>query len=99
MTNGDVNLTSRAQVERYEHASHMQGGLIQDSDSPRSSSLGLSDGFIQGLWRMRQTTNINTVRGEIHGPKFDVRFQEEAVAIHRHLEELGHGIFFGGHNG
>ena len=37
---------------------------------------------------VRQAADEHALRGEVHRPQLDVRLQEEAVGVQRHLQQL-----------
>ena len=56
---------------------------------PAGGAIGLVDHFLDVLGIVRHSTEIDTVRGELHGTQFDVSFLEETVGVQGDLEHTG----------
>ena len=67
----------------------VQRFATEHSRRARRGRLRLDHGLVQQLGVVRHARHEHAVGGEIHRAQLDVRFQEEAVGVERHLEQLG----------
>jgi len=75
-------------VDLGHHAAGFEGRLGEDGGGATGGRVGLADRLVDALRVVGAAAQEDALAGEVDGAQLDVRFEEEAVALERHLEHL-----------
>src|SRR5664280_1126523 len=75
-------------VDLGDDAAGLDHGLGEDGGGASRCRIRLADAFLDALGVVGGAAEEDALGGEVHWAQLDVRLEEEAVALQRHLEQL-----------